>query len=183
MLQLVFQCYSSGNSGQVLYDMNHLQSLTLRGDTAKNLETFHNTWNMVLTELQTQPEPSLLQYWHFKQLKGFKPLSDDIAHYRRAQYNVSSDYSFEWLWAAACRYLAMTREDYMQGALNQTLNNKAHAALAPGYGGDKKPKPKPGKGQGDRARSNSVKLKTGKGGKRDLPPKGGARGRSPKRRR
>ena len=44
LLALVFRYYSSGTSGQVLYDMNHLQTLTLHGD---NLEGFRNTWNMV----------------------------------------------------------------------------------------------------------------------------------------
>ena len=40
LLAIVFRYYSSGTNGQVSYDMNHLQTLTLHGD---NLEGFHNT--------------------------------------------------------------------------------------------------------------------------------------------
>ena len=32
LLALVFRYYSSGTTGQVMYDMNHLQTLTLHGD-------------------------------------------------------------------------------------------------------------------------------------------------------
>ena len=53
-----------------MYDMNHLQSLVLKGD---NLDAFHNTWNLVIRELSVEPEPSLLQHWYFEQVKNFKP--------------------------------------------------------------------------------------------------------------
>ena len=33
LLAIVFRYYSSGASGQVLYDMNHLQTLSLHGDS------------------------------------------------------------------------------------------------------------------------------------------------------
>ncbi len=53
---------------------------------------------MVLSELQTQPDPGLLQYWYFKQVQYFKPMSEDIAHYKRAKGMPGDpDYSFEWL--------------------------------------------------------------------------------------
>ena len=38
LLAIVFRHYASGNSGQVLYDMNHLQSLVLKDN---NLESVH----------------------------------------------------------------------------------------------------------------------------------------------
>ena len=60
LLALVFRYYSSSTTGQVLYDMNHLQTLALQND---NLEGFHNTWNMVLSELHTVPDQGLLQFW------------------------------------------------------------------------------------------------------------------------
>ena len=126
LLATVFGYYASGNSGQVLYDMNHLQSLVMKDN---NLEAFHNTWNMVLAELATKPAPELLQYRYFKQVKDFKPLSEDVAHYRRSQYHKSPDYSFEWLYAAACRYLAQKRADYMQDALNRSLIGAPSNAL------------------------------------------------------
>ena len=83
LLAIVFRHYASGDSGQVLYDMNHLQSLVLKDN---NLESFHNTWSMVMSELSFVPDSATLQFWHYKQVKDFKPLSEDIAHYRRSQW-------------------------------------------------------------------------------------------------
>ena len=85
--------------------------MILKGD---NPESFHNTWNMVLSELSEPPDPKLLQYLYFQQAQHFKPLAEDIAHYKRAKYLGSTDYSFEWLWEASNRYLLMEKEDYMQ---------------------------------------------------------------------
>ena len=118
--------------------MNHLQSLVMKGD---NLEGFHNTWNMVLSELTFVPDSDTLLYWYFKQIQHFKPMSEDIAHFKRAQWNKSPDHSFEWLYGAACRYLAQKRSDHMQEALNRSLNSKPnHAApgvTPPGIGNGK----------------------------------------------
>ena len=60
--------------------MNHLQTLQMKGD---NLESFHNTWNMVLSELSTVPDPGVLLCLYFRQLQNFKPMAGDIAHYKR----------------------------------------------------------------------------------------------------
>ena len=128
--------------------MNHLQTLTLHGD---NLEGFHNTWNMVLSELHTVPDPEVLQFWYFKQLQHFKPMAEDIAHYKRAKYNGSPDHSFDWLWAASCRYLSMKREDYMQDSLNRSLKH-SHAKALPGLDTYKSKKGKRGQ-QGQRQAS------------------------------
>ena len=91
---------------------------------------FHNTWNMVLSELHTVPDPEVLQLWYFKQQQYFKPMAEDIAHYKRAKWNGSPDHSFEWLWAASCRYLSMKREDYMQDSLNRSLKRTHATTLA-----------------------------------------------------
>ena len=85
------------------------------------MEGFHNTWNLVLSELSSKPTDELLQYWYFQQIQKFKPMSEDIAHYKRAKWLNSPDYSFKWLWEASCRYLTMKREDYMQESLNRSL--------------------------------------------------------------
>ena len=68
LLAIVFRYYAAGNSAQVLYDLNHLQKLTLRGD---NLESFQNTWTMVLSELSKPPDPDLLQTLYVRQLQHF----------------------------------------------------------------------------------------------------------------
>ena len=84
----VSQYYVSGNNAQVLYDLNHLQKLTLRGD---NLKSFLNTWNMVLGELSVPLDPNILQYLYFQQAQHFKPLAEGIAHYKRDKYPGSTD--------------------------------------------------------------------------------------------
>ncbi len=50
LLALVVRYYASGKSGQVLYDLHHLQSLKMKGG---NIEGLHNAWNMALSELAT----------------------------------------------------------------------------------------------------------------------------------
>ena len=70
LLHLIFEYYSSGNDGQVLYDMNHLQQLTL---TNGNLEAFHSTWVMVLSELEYQPPAETLQFLYARQIEKFMP--------------------------------------------------------------------------------------------------------------
>ncbi len=130
--------YASGNSGQVLCDLDHLQSLKMTGD---NIEGFHNTWNMVISELASQPDLATVQFVYYNQIKDFKPMAEDIGHYRRAQWNGSPEYSFEWLWAAACRFIAQRRADDMQDALSKSLNSSHTAVLgiAPrGRGGGKR---------------------------------------------
>ncbi len=98
-------------------------------------------------------------------------MSDDIAHYRRAKFEPGNPVcSFEWLWAASCRYLLIKREDYMQQALNRSLTGASKGAPGPdaapkggggkGLKGPKGPRPKsPARPKGDK-------------------PKGGERGRS-----
>ena len=112
-----------------MYDMNHLQSLVVRGD---NLEAFHNTWNLVISEISVGPKNTMLQYWYFRQIEHFKPMSEDIAHYKRAKYEPGNPvYSFEWLWAASCRYLLMKREEYMQQSLSRSLTGASKGAPGP----------------------------------------------------
>ena len=98
---------------------------------------------MVLSELSFVPEPSLLQFWYFKQIQNFKPMAEDIAHYRRCQWNNSPDYSVDWRGAASCRYLAQKRADYMQESLNKSLT------YVPKYG-TAAPAVDEGKGKGKR---------------------------------
>ena len=58
LLANVFRHYESGNNGQVMCDISHLQTPVLKGDNPKG---FHNTWTMVVSELSTPPDPALLQ--------------------------------------------------------------------------------------------------------------------------
>ena len=153
LLAIVFRYYAHGNNGQVLYDMNHLQSLKMKDN---DIENFHNSWNLVLSELENRPDPTTLQFWYFNQIKDFRPMAEDIAHYKRCQWNKSPDYSFDWLWEASCRYISQKRSDYMQNALNRSLHNNHNSRAAPGVD-----KPQ-GRGKGDKNKRND-RSKTPKG--------------------
>ncbi len=103
-----------------------------------NIEGFHNTWNMVMSELESRPADGLLQFLYYNQIKHFKPLAADVAHYLRAQWNNGPEYCFQWLWDAACRYISQRRQDYMQDALNKSLNNRNHNAAPAPHGRGKR---------------------------------------------
>ena len=62
----------------------------MKGD---NLEAFHNTLNLVISELSQQPVDQALQLWYFWQIEHFKPMSEDIAHYKRAKYEPGNLYT------------------------------------------------------------------------------------------
>ena len=77
---------------------------------------------MVLSELRTLPDPEILRCCDFNNVQCFKPLAEDIAHYKRARFvENKADYSFEHLFEAANSYLLMKREDAMQDALSDGL--------------------------------------------------------------
>ena len=125
----MFRHYASGNSGQVLCDLNHLQSLKMVGD---NIEGFHNTWNMVVSELASRPEETTLQFVYYHRIKNFKPMHADVAHYLRAQWNNGPEHCLQWRWDASCRSISQQRQDYMQEALSQGLRSNRRSHSAPG---------------------------------------------------
>ena len=85
-----------------------------------NVEGFHNAWNMVMAELSTTPAEETLQYLYYHQIKFFKPMEADVAHYLRAEWIVGSvEYSFKWLWDATCRYIKMRRKGSHAGIPQQ----------------------------------------------------------------
>ena len=100
---------------------------------------------MVLSELRTQPDPDILRHCYSRQIQYFKPLAEDISHYKRAKHLPDKpDYSLEYLFEAANRYLLMKREDAVQDALSRGLMGTTDRA-APGI-----PQQLKGKGKGDR---------------------------------
>ncbi len=70
---MVFRYDGSGDSAQVLYDLNHVQKLTMKGD---RLELFHSAWNLVVSELSEPLDLKLLQYLYYEQINNFKPLQE-----------------------------------------------------------------------------------------------------------
>jgi hypothetical protein len=139
-----------------------------------NIEGFHNTWNLVISELETRPDEKLLQYLYFNQLKNFKPLEADIAFYRRAEWNNGPEFCFQWLWDSACRYITQVRQDYMQDALSKSLADR-HSSAAPAPQGRGKGTPdRKGKAPRDGS-ATSARPPKGRGRGQ---PKGVPRGRS-----
>ncbi len=49
LLALVFKHYASGHNAELMHDINHLQQIRLRGE---NMESFQNSWTMVLSDLK-----------------------------------------------------------------------------------------------------------------------------------
>ena len=97
LLAIVVRYYAHGNNGQVLYDMNHLHSLKMKDS---NLKSFHNSWSLAMSELEFVPDPATWQFGYYQQVKDFKPMTEDLAHYRRSQWSKSPDHSYDWLWVA-----------------------------------------------------------------------------------
>ena len=119
LLAMVFKYYAAGSNAELMYDVNHLQETHLRGDS---IEAFQSSWTMVLRELKRDPDPEILQFLYFRQAQFFKPLAEDVAHYKRARYlDDKSDYTLDYLWKSSERYSLMRREDAMQDALSRGL--------------------------------------------------------------
>ncbi len=123
--------------------MNDLQKVTLRGD---NIEGFQHSWVMVLSGLSETRDLDVLEYCYFQQVKGFRPLSEDTAHYNREEEG-SKDRSYEYLFDSVNRHLQRTRQHKMREALSKGLTGNQTSPSAPG--------PPKGKGKG-RPRSSSA---------------------------
>ena len=96
-----------------------------------------------------------------------------VAHYKRAEYHGSPDYSFEWLWEASNRYLLMNRENHMQESLSRSLNGVSERAAPATYPKGKRCKQGKGKcDKGARDRSSSNGPKSGPRGRSASPGKG-----------
>ena len=106
-------------------------------------------WLTVLSGLSKFPDPDIFEHCYFQQLKGFRPMSEDIAHYNREEEG-SKDRSYEFLCDAVDRHLKRTRQQKMREALSRGLlgNQASPSAPAPGKGTE-------GKGK-DRQRSRSA---------------------------
>ena len=122
----------NGQNAQILFSLNDLQKVTLRGDS---IEGLHNSWVMVLSGLSKAPDLDVLEYCYFQQVKGFRPLSEDIAHYNREEEG-SKDHSYEFLYDAVNRHPKRTRQHKMREALSKGRTGTSPSA--PGLGKAKK---------------------------------------------
>ena len=78
---IMFEYYSTGKSAEAMFMTLGIHNVRMRGD---NLEAFHNTWDMLLAGLPKDPDPDTKQHCYFMQIKGHKGITEDIAHYNRA---------------------------------------------------------------------------------------------------
>mgnify|MGYP000453140397 CR=1 FL=1 len=106
----------------------------------QNIEGFQNSWNMVLQALPTVPNDEIVLHAHKTQVKLFKPLAEDFAHFEPAEKG-SPDGTYEWLYNAVQRYIRRTQQDIMQKALTKGISHGANPV--PGLAGEDK-----GKGKG-----------------------------------
>ena len=141
MLCIVFRYYAASNNCEVLFSLSDLQKVTLRGD---NIEGFQHSWVMVLSGLSKVPDLDVLEYCYFQQVKGFKPLSEDIAHYNREEEG-SKDRSYEFLYDSVNKHLQRTGQHKMRDALSRGLAGSptSPGASAPGKGKEGKGKERP----------------------------------------
>ncbi|MCP3879628.1 MAG: hypothetical protein GY701_14740, partial [Sulfitobacter sp.] len=123
VLRVIVRYYATGKNAEVMFSLNDLQKVTLRGD---NIENFQNTWEMVLGRLPRQPDPDVLLYCYHQQVKGFRPISEDIAHYNRVDDD-HPDHSYEFLVDSVNRYLERTRTEKVREALSKGLLLGANA--------------------------------------------------------
>ena len=132
--------------------MNDLQKVTLRGD---NIEGLHNPWVMVLSGLSKTPDLDVLEYCYFQQVKGFRPLSEDIAHYNREEEG-SKDPSYEYLYDTVNRHLQRTRQHKMWEALSKGQTGNPTSRSVPGpLQGEQRGRAKPGSALAQRKRARS----------------------------
>ena len=89
----------------------------MKGD---NLEGFQNSWDMLIAGLPRDPDPDTKQYCYYMQVKTHKGLTEDIAHYNRANIG-EPDHSYDFLYRAVTKYLTRIRQERMREALSRGL--------------------------------------------------------------
>ena len=171
ILRLIFLYFATGKNAEVMFSLNDLQKITLKGD---NIENFQNTWEMVLGRLPKNPDKDILQYCYHQQVKGFKPISEDIAHYNRVDED-HTDHSYDFLVDSVNRYLKRTRMEKVRDSLSKGLLLGPNAdkpqkqggtpgAPGPSGKGGGKSKGDNKKGKKGKSRSSSVDSAKSKGG-------------------
>ena len=123
-----FRYYATGKSAEVLFSLNDLQKVTLRGD---NIEGFQNSWVMVLSGLYKNLDLDVFEYCYFQQVKDFRPLLEDIAHYNREEEG-SKGQSYEYLYDSVNRHLQRTRQHKMREAFSKGLTGNPTSPSVPG---------------------------------------------------
>ena len=118
---LVLKYYSTGRTAELMYSVNDLQAVRMRGD---QLEAFGKSWKMVLAGLPKLPDTDILEFCYFQQVAHHKGLAEDVAHYNRAEEG-TADHSYEFLIRSVERYLQRQRQIRMREQLSKGLQCNA----------------------------------------------------------
>ncbi len=93
---------------EVLFSLNDLQNVT-----------------------STVPDLDVVEYCYYLQVKGFRPLSEDIAHYNREEEG-SKVHSYEYLYDSVNRHLQRARQHKLREVLSEGLTGNPTSPSVPG---------------------------------------------------
>jgi hypothetical protein len=82
------------------------------------------------------PDMETQEFLFYENVKNFKEISEDIAHYNRLAENSGGDRCFQFLFDSCQRYLMINRQTKMRNEITKSLGgNSAPAAPAVKGGG------------------------------------------------
>ena len=89
-----------------IMDIKDLMSVKLKGDAG--LESFMNSWEMVLAAMQDVPPESILEPLFLEQIRVAPALKEEVAHYDHSRKGTPNR-SYAYLLEAARRYIERQR--------------------------------------------------------------------------
>jgi len=110
-----------------LYDFTDLTAVRLKGD---NLESFMNTWEMVLAGIRHLPDQHIIETLFLDQLRHSTVLREEISHYER-QDRGHRDRTYEYLVGCVRKYLNRVRQKNNRKALERALSGGVGHTAAP----------------------------------------------------
>ena len=131
-LKLISDYYRLDDDKDMEFTMTDLAAVKFRDD--KSLEAFWNSWNKVLTRVNTScVQESFIERMFFDQLKKSNVLREDIAHYNR-QETGHEHKNRDYLNRSVTRYLDRVRKDANRNEVTAALNGE-HASRGHPAGG------------------------------------------------
>ena len=135
-----------------IMDIKDLMSIKLRGDAG--LETFMNSWDMVIAGLQEVPVESILEPLFLEQVRAAPALREEVAHYDRSRKG-TPDRTYAYLLESVRRYLERQRLQRNRAAVAKQLGNPPGSPAFPSTIDHKKNKGGKGGKKGGKSRSPS----------------------------
>jgi len=135
-----------------IMDIKDLMSIKLRGDAG--LETFMNSWDMVVAGMQEVPVESILEPLFLEQVRAAPALREEVAHYDRSRKGMP-DRTYAYLLESVRRYLERQRLQRNRAAVAKQLGNPPGSPAFPSTTDHKKKKSGKGGKKGGKSRSPS----------------------------